>query len=40
MPNEDQKILKHNHGKKSLKALFMINTDLEWLLEKNALMSK
>ena len=40
MPKEDQKILKHNHGKKSLKALFMIYADLEWLLEKNALMSK
>ena len=34
MPNEDNKILKHNHGEKSLKALFMIYADLECLLEK------
>ena len=34
MPNEDNKILKHNHGGKSLKAPFMIYADLECLLEK------
>ena len=34
MPNEDNKILKYNHGEKSLKALFMIYADLECLLEK------
>ena len=34
MPNEDNKILKHNHGGKSLKAPFMIYSDLECLLEK------
>ena len=39
MPNEDNKILKYNHGDKSFKALFMIYADLECLLEKNALMS-
>ena len=34
MPNEDNKILKYNHGEKSLKALFMIYADLECLIEK------
>ena len=34
MPNEDNKILKQNHGEKSLKASFMIYADLECLLEK------
>ena len=34
MPNEDNEILKHNHGGKSLKAPFMIYADLECLLEK------
>ena len=34
MPNEENKILKYNHGEKSLKALFMIYADLECLLEK------
>ena len=33
MPN-DNKILKHNHGEKSLKALFMIYAELDCLLEK------
>ena len=33
-PNEDNKILKCNHGEKSLKAPFMIYADLECLLEK------
>ena len=28
MLNEGNKILKHNHGEKSLKALFMIYADL------------
>ena len=34
MPNEDNKILKYNQGKKSLKAPVMIDADLEYLLEK------
>ena len=34
MPNEDNKILKYNHGEKSLKVLFMIYADLEFLLDK------
>ena len=34
MPNEDNKILKYNSGKKSLKAPFIIFADLECLLEK------
>ena len=34
MPNDNNKLLKYNHGEKSLKALFMIYTDLEYLLEK------
>ena len=34
MPNEDNKILKHNHGEKSMKAPFIIYGDLESLLEK------
>ena len=33
MPN-DAKILKYNHGEKSMKVLFIIYTDLESLLEK------
>ena len=33
MPNEDNKILKHNHGEKSLKVPIMIYADLECLLE-------
>ena len=35
MPNEDNKILKYNHGEKSMKAPFIIYADLESLLEKN-----
>ena len=31
MPNEDEKILKYNHGEKSLKAPFIIIFDLECL---------
>ena len=34
MPNEDNKILKYNHGEKSMKAPFIIYADLECLLEK------
>ena len=34
MPNEDNKILKYNHGEKSMTALFIIYADLESLLEK------
>ena len=34
MPNEYNKLLKYNHGEKSMKASFMIYADLECLLEK------
>ena len=34
MPNEDNKILKYNHGEKSIKAPFIIYADLESSLEK------
>ena len=34
MQNEDNKILKYNHGEKSMKAPFIIYADLESLLEK------
>ena len=34
MPNEYTKILKYNHGKKSLKVLAIIYADLEFLPEK------
>ena len=34
MPNEDNKILKYNHGEKSMRALFIIYADLGSLLEK------
>ena len=34
MPNKDNKILKYNHGEKSMKALFIIYADLESLLAK------
>ena len=34
IPNEDNKILKYNHGEKSLKAPGIIYIDLECLLEK------
>ena len=33
-PSNSNKILKYNHGEKSLKALFMIYADVECLLEK------
>ena len=34
MPNKDNKILKYNHGEKSIKAPFIIYADLESLLKK------
>ena len=34
MPKEDEKMLKYNHGEKSLKAPFIITADLECILEK------
>ena len=34
MPNEYNKILKYNHGEESIKAPFIIYSDLECLLEK------
>ena len=34
MPNEDNKILKYNHGEKPVNAPFVIYADLEFLLEK------
>ena len=34
MPNEDNKILKYIHGEKSMKAPFIMYTDLECLNEK------
>ena len=34
MPNEDNKILKYNHGEKFMKSPFVIYSDLERLLEK------
>ena len=34
MPEEDNKILKYNHGEKSMKIQFIIYTDMESLLEK------
>ena len=34
MLEKDNKILKYNHGEKSMKAQFIINADLECLLEK------
>ena len=34
MPNEDNKILKYNHGEKSMKVPFIIFADLESLLKK------
>ena len=34
MPNEDNKIIKHNQGEKSIKSPFIIYADLECLLEK------
>ena len=40
MPNEDKKRLKYNYGEKSLKGPAIVYVDLEFCLEKNALMSK
>ena len=34
MPEEDSKILKYNHGEKSMKVSFVICADIECLLEK------
>ena len=34
MPKEDNKILKYNHGEKSMNDQFIIHVDLESLLEK------
>ena len=34
MPKEDKKVLKYNHGEKSMKVPFIIYADLESLLEK------
>ena len=34
MPNEDNQILKYNHGEKSMEAPFIIYADLGSLLEK------
>ena len=34
MPDEDNKILKYNHGEKSMRVPFLIYADLECLLEK------
>ena len=38
MPNEDNKILKHNHGEKFMRAPFVIYAALESLIEKRALV--
>ena len=41
MPDEFSKILKYNHGEKSLKAPVIIYADFAWVFAwKNALMSK
>ena len=34
MPNEDNKVLKYNHGEHSMNVPFIIYADLETLLEK------
>ena len=34
MPKEDNKMLKYNHGKKSMKVAFIIFADVESMLEK------
>ena len=34
MPNEDNKILKYNHGEKSLKAPFFVSFDTECIFKK------
>ena len=35
IPKEDNKILKYNHGEKSIKVLFLIYAEIESLHEKN-----
>ena len=40
MPDKDKKILKYNHGEKSVKAPFTIYAVLESLLEKKEFMPK
>ena len=35
MPNEDNKLLKYNFGKKSLKVLFKFDLDIECLIKKH-----
>ena len=37
IPKENEKILKYNHGEKSLKASFIITADLECILKKSNL---
>ena len=39
MPKEDNKLLKYNHGEKSMKVPFIIYSGLESLLEKNERLS-
>ena len=39
MSKEDNKILKYNHGEKSMKVPFIVYVDLEYLLEKNEHLS-
>ena len=39
MPKKDNKMLKYNHGEKSMKVPFTIYADLESLLEKNEHLS-
>ena len=39
MPEEDNKILKYNHGEKSLGAPFVIYADLDSLFENMSIMS-
>ena len=38
MPKEDNKVLKYNHGEKSMKITFIIFADLESLLKKYTLV--
>ena len=39
IPKEDNKILKYNHGEKSMEVPFIIYADLESLLEKKEYLS-
>ena len=39
MPEEDNKILKHNEGERFMQFQFIIYSDLECLLEKNEHLS-